>query len=257
MEYRRHPSWGFLLKDTHELLITALISGIVPIIALGLGSFLFFLVRAPAVLAQRERDAFDRLEHSKTALVQQHAQLETEFTSQIEELQNRLAARDPALHFKIEWLGQLMMFLGPQEGYGSNILVEVSIRNSGERTALSDWTLEIPSVTSEAIPSRMDPWVERVFDNLRNEKTGGRETSDVMTRAARGLSKGDIARGALMFLIPDISARDLSADNTLRACLRCVDARGLPHVVQSDEPPISIGKNQGYQDQEISQLFHA
>jgi hypothetical protein len=120
MEYRRHSSGSATMKDIHELLLTAIISGVAPIMVLGLASFLFFLVRAPAVLAQREQYAFDRLQHSKAALVQQHAQLVAELTDQIEELQNRLGARDPALHFKIEWWGQLMMLLGAREGYGSN-----------------------------------------------------------------------------------------------------------------------------------------
>jgi hypothetical protein len=133
-----------------------------------------------------------------------------------------------------------MTALDPRESSGNNILIELCIRNSGERTALSDWKLEIPSITTAPISPRRDPWQGQVLKQLRDDKTGGRLTSDILAKTDVGIGKGDIIRGAMIFLIPALS-RQIYDDATFKADLRCLDARGLPQATQSEEPAIKIG----------------
>jgi hypothetical protein len=240
VEIYRHPSRSALVKDLNELLVTALISGVAPIIIVGFAAFVFYLVRAPAELADKSRLAYEELATSRLVLLREHAEITAKFNLRIEQFEQQIAARTPDLTFKIEYWGQLMTFLGPGESFGNNVLIELSIRNSGERTALSDWKLEIPSITTEPISPRRDPWQEQALKHLRDGQTGARLTSDILAKTDAGLGRGDIVRGAMIFLIPGMS-RQIYDDTTFRAYLRCLDARGLSQATQSEEPAIKIG----------------
>jgi len=209
-----------------ELMTTAIISGFAPIIIVGVGVFLYHLVRAPAELAKDARLAYEGSEKNGQAL-----------TDLVEQLKQRLASRKPDLVFKIEYWGQLTGQIGDYSF--NNLIVELSVRNSGERTALSDWELEIPSITAEPISPRKDPWQDMVFKSVRDTKTGGRLMTDLMVRTDDGLGKGDIARGTMMFLVPGLS-HEIAGDSKFVVRLTCLDALGEKHLVQSEGAAINI-----------------
>jgi hypothetical protein len=209
-----------------ELITTAIISGFAPIVILGVCALLYHLVHAPADLANDARLAYQGLEKNNRAL-----------TDLVEQCEQRLAARKPNLVFKIEYWAQLMGQIGDRSV--SNIIVEISVRNSGERTALSDWHLEIPSITAGPISPRKDAWQEMVFKNVRDAKTGERLMTDLMDRTSAGLGKGDIAKGTIMFLVPELQ-REIYGDSKIVARLTCLDALAEKHLVVSEASAINI-----------------
>ena len=226
--WHRYAQSADSVEQMRDILLTGVVSTILPVSIVGLAIFFVFLVRAPADLAEQARSAYIGLELTRRVL-----------SERIGELEGQLASRAPDLTFKVEYWAQLMMSDGGGTPFGGNLLIELSIRNSGERTALSDWALEIPSIIDEPISPRVDPWQEYVLKNLRDRTTGGRLTRDLVTQTTAGLNKGDIARGALVFLIPKLS-REIHGDSTVTVHLSCLDARGEKHVVQSEMPAIKI-----------------
>ena len=141
-------------------------------------------------------------------------------------LEAQIAAKHPKLTCKIESCDQLMAFLGHGEGYGTNIAFALSIRNSGARTALSDWKLEIPGVVTEPADPRNDPWQEML---LKSNKL-----DDLVPISQAGIDSGDIINGVLIFLVPNLT-NEIFDDPATRLILSFTDAHGDTHVAEADK----------------------
>lgn len=142
------------------------------------------------------------------------AKIKAESDREREKLEAELASRRPDLSWKIESCVQLMTFLAQREGYGTNIAFTISARNGGAQTALSDWTLDIPGVTSGPVEPRSDPWQEMLI------KQQGFD--DLASVSQAGIGSGAIVRGALIFLIPNLTL------------LSFTDAHGRTYVGEPD-----------------------
>jgi hypothetical protein len=211
-----------------DLIVTAIVSGLSPIVVIGVLVFLFYLVRAPAELAGLAQQQFGALEKTHQSFIEEHASAITKLHLEIGDLGQRLASRKPAFAISIQRWFQLM---GPNIGVPCNLIFQVTIRNSGERSALSDWKLEIPSLASEPISPHRGQWQEWVFGMVRDAKTGQRVLTDLVSQTEIGMDRGDIARGTLMFAIPDLS-QSLVGKETIKATLTCLDAQGEQHCAQ-------------------------
>ena len=209
-------------------LANAVIWVFAPTFILGIGVFFYHLVRAPAELAERARSEYSSLEKTLSAFNEDHANVVTKLNFVVGDLERRVNDRKPAFAIAIrEWF-QLM---GPSIGQPCNLIFQVTVRNSGGRSALSDWKLEIPSLASEPISPHRGQWQEWVFGMVRDAKTGQRVLTDLVSQTEIGMDRGDIAQGTLMFAVPDLS-QSLVGKETIKATLICLDAQGEQHCAQ-------------------------
>jgi hypothetical protein len=211
----QHQGWGAAVNDIGQLVL----SGVIPVMLLAAIIFIYHLVRAPAELAALRRSEYAMLER------------------EADDLRHRLSAQQMDLSLSIEYWGQLT---GAAITAPTNVIFQITVRNSGPPTALSDWKLEIPSVTTEPVSPRRDPWQEMVFKNLRDARTGAQVLTDLLRRTAQRLDTGEIAQGTIMFDLTSLS-RSIVGDETLRATLTCLDARGDKHCIQSQGAAVKIG----------------
>jgi len=155
------------------------------------------------------------------------ARVTVDFGKERAALDAQLAAKRPNLTCKIESCDQLMTFLGQEEGYGTNIVFMVSIRNSGARTALSDWKLEIPGVITEPADPRDDPSQAMLLKSNKFD--------DLVSVSQAGIGSGDIINGVLIFLVPNLT-NEIFDDPATRFILSFTDAHGETHVAEADKP---------------------
>jgi len=218
----------------NEQLANAVIWVFAPTFILAIGAFFYHLVRAPAELAERTRSEYSSLEKTLSAFNEDHANAVTKLNFVIGDLERRLNDRKPAFAISIQGWFQLM---GPSIGQPCNLIFQVTVRNSGGRSALSDWKLEIPSLASEPISPHRGQWQEWVFNMVRDAKTGQRVLTDLVSHTEIGVDRGDITQGTLMFAVPDLS-QSLVGKETIKATLTCLDAQGEQHCAQ---PTTSLG----------------
>jgi len=218
--YQIHHDGGFkpAMSDLHQLTITALMSGFAPIVVVGLLTFIIYLVRAPAELAAVARCDRRRF--------QQKYDLEVAgYVAQIDELKARLSAPKPDLFFTIEQCLQLPYEMGA--AWGSTLLLDITLRNTGARTAISDWKLEAQPITKEPVLPKNDSYSEMFLRQNR--------LTSVLKSAPFGISQGDILQGVLLF---DVSGLNMGRTQEIkRVLLNFKDAFGEEHLAEWPKPP--------------------
>lgn len=143
-------------------------------------------------------------------------------------------AKRPDLLCKVEDCQQLLFQMGPRDGYGSNILLKLTLRNVGAKTALSDWRLEIPSIGTAAIEPRSDPWSDMLFKQNR--------LADLLKTSQFGIGQGDIVQGVLIFTVPGLTKE--KGEHIDRLIVTFMDALGETHAAEWRKPPL-IGTLEG------------